>query len=218
MVLSFAGDHSAFALASAPEAPALGAPWLAALAVSPLSVALPLRWISADLSKSCSGVAIWEGAQLVDTATVRPDGRTGRYIASGVVHGSEIDAWRAVLSGAGALVHEAGLGHRSAVTQALAAHRGLVLAVWQMVGGGPVRSVSVQTWRKVARQTWGLPFPAHSAGCKELAVWLVRRHWGLAVGHDEADAVLVGHWALRTRALEVELDGERMVRVARRRA
>ena len=147
------------------------------------------RWVSLDLSTTCSGVAFWAGPRLVSTTTIKKS-RT------------EIDAWREALTDCKALVYEDGLMHRPQVAKALSEHRGMVLAVWKIVANGPMRAVNVQAWRKVARLTWGLPFPAHSAGCKELAVWLVRKQWGIEVGADEADAVLVGHWAVKTRAIE----------------
>lgn len=156
-------------------------------------------WLSADLSVACSGVALWRGDEIMETLTV---GKKGRLPGT-------MDGWRSVfVDGAWsvpgrplALVYEDGLMHHARVAKALSEHRGMVLGAWQMFCGGPTRRVNVQVWRKVARQTWGMPFPAHSAGCKELAQWLVRRHYGRAVGPDEADAVLVGNWAVKTGAL-----------------
>lgn len=168
-----------------------------------------MLWLSADLSKSRSGLALWRGSDLLRVATVRAVGSKGRHAFLGRTHDTDIAAWQTAFRGPGderigALVHEAGLGHHMTTSRILAEHRGGVLMLWRLAsGGGPVVSVNVNEWRRVAREAWGVSWPKDGAACKALAVQLVREHYGRDVTKDEADAVLVGHWALRTRAIEV---------------
>lgn len=167
-----------------------------------------MLWLSADLSKSCSGLALWRGSELLRVASLRPKGKQGKHAFGSVTYESDIAAWRSAFRGPGeerlgALVHEAGLGHRMGTARILAEHRGGVLMLWRIACGGPVVSVNVNEWRRVAREAWGVSWPKDGAACKALAVSLVREHYGREVSKDEADAVLVGVWALRTRAVEV---------------
>lgn len=168
-----------------------------------------MLWLSADLSKSRSGLALWRGSELVHVATLRAKGSKGKHVFGSRTYESDIAAWRAAFRGPGderidgPLVHEAGLGHHMTTARILAEHRGGVLMLWRLHCGGPVLSVNVGEWRRVAREAWGVSWPADSDACKALAVSLVREHYGREVSGDEADAVLVGLWALRTRAVEV---------------
>lgn len=165
-----------------------------------------MLWLSADLSKSCSGLALWRGSELLRVACVKPKGAKGKHTFGSAVHPTDIAAWHAAMMAEGvrpgALVVESGLGHHMTTARILAEHRGGVLMLWRLWCGGPVVSVSPNEWRRVAREAWGVSWPKDGDACKALAVSLVREHYGREVSEDEADAILIGHWAIRTRALE----------------
>lgn len=66
----------------------------------------------------------------------------------------------------------------------------------------PVTEVNTSSWRKVCGEAWGVSFPAKSDAAKALSIALVREHYGVTCTDDEADAVLLGFWALRTRTVK----------------
>jgi hypothetical protein len=166
-----------------------------------------MLWLSADLSKLLSGVAFWRGSQLVATNSVEPYGGKGRFrLRDGDDCEHELGAWLRIFgsgtdlqSRAVALVVESGLGHRMKTAQILAEHRGRVLGWWDATGPGrPVHRVGSTEWRRVAREAWGVSWPSDGESCKALAVEVVAARFGRTLPPDEADAVLVGHWAIRT--------------------
>ena len=165
-----------------------------------------MLWLSADFSKDCSGIALWAGNVLANTYTVKVKGKLGKHVFAGQTYGSQVAAWQAAFTvwPRGALVYEGGLGHNMKTARILAEHRGGVLMLWRLNCSGPMIAANVKEWRRVACETWpGLSWPADRERCKATAVSLVKEHFGRDVSADEADAVLVGHWALRTRAVEV---------------
>lgn len=166
-----------------------------------------MHWLSADLSKSCSGLALLRGRELVRTASVWPVGAKGRHQFGTREYETMADAWRAVfgLGTLAALVVEDGLGHRPRTAIALSEHRGRVLERWDEAQDfRPVVRVAVATWRKVIRETYACgdkppgrwSWPKDGDACKALAMELVRQHFGgREVIGDEADAIWMGVWA-----------------------
>lgn len=67
--------------------------------------------------------------------------------------------------------------------------------------------VNNSEWTRVAAEAWGVSWPRDSELRKQLAIKLVKDHYDVdCTGYDdEADAVLVGAWALRTRTVEPTL-------------
>ena len=69
---------------------------------------------------------------------------------------------------------------------------------------GTVIDVNTSEWRRVAAEAWGISWPRQTDLIKELAVKLVKENYGLQqcdIGPDEAEAILIGHWGLRTRTV-----------------
>lgn len=165
-------------------------------------------WLSADLSKSCSGLALWRDSSLLSVACLRAFGAKGKHKFQGRAFDSDIEAWRAAFAGMSGdkgphvLVYESGLGHHMTTARILAEHRGGVLMLWRVFGAARAIEVNVNEWRRVAREAWGVSWPKDGSACKALAVSLVREHYRREVTEDEADAVLIGHWFIRTGRLK----------------
>ena len=186
-----------------------------------------MLWLSADLaSKTPTGLALWRGSELLRTAVLRPVGAAGKVRLGGTVYATEMAAWLAAFCAPAPLderpqvlvaesVHVATHNGRPLVAPALAlsAMHGRVGAWWLATAPErrPMVEVDVNTWRSVVREhlsngklaarAWS--WPKKGEDCKPVAQALVREHYGREVSEDEADAVLVGVWALRTRAVEV---------------
>lgn len=182
-----------------------------------------MLWLSADIAE-VTGLALWRGPDLIRTAVLRKRGEKGCYLFAGVLHASEMLAWLEAFRAGATLedrpmrlivesVHVDFRLGKPLVKPALslAKRHGRVEAWWKATSperADPV-DVDVNTWRAVARQTlshgamapmeW--TWPKSGDDCKPVAQALVRQHYGLAVTGDEAEAVLVGHWALRTSAV-----------------
>jgi hypothetical protein len=176
-------------------------------------------WISADLSKSRSGVAVWDGLdaetcpELVSVVAI-PDG-SERYVDAAWAN-AFVSSRHAALAG---LVIEGPLAHNKKTTMVLSEHRGMVLTHWRaMQGHGkPVIRKAVSEWREAVRKT--LPCIGFAAGDwmwpdgteakKARAIEVVNLRWPeLALEphqDDEAEAVLVGWWAHVSGTLRGEL-------------
>lgn len=174
-----------------------------------------MLWLSADFSKESSGLALWRDSTLMTVSTVRIKGKLGKHTLGEFTYATDIEAWAVALRSprgetVSMLVHEAGLGHNMKAARILAEHRGGVLMLWRTLGGGPTVSVNVNEWTRVARETlscgdlgpgqWS--WPSDTDARKRLSAQVVNEHFGPGLGRfvngDEADAVLVGHWAVRT--------------------
>jgi hypothetical protein len=175
-------------------------------------------WISADLSKSRSGVAVWDGlAPMASPALLS-------VIAIVDADEQEVDRmWCGAFMVCGVpvcgLVIEGPLAHNKKTTMVLSEHRGMVLTHWRaMQGHGkPVIRKAVSEWREAVRKT--LPCIGFAAGDwmwpdgteakKARAIEVVNLRWPeLALEphqDDEAEAVLVGHWAHVSGTLRGEL-------------
>lgn len=69
---------------------------------------------------------------------------------------------------------------------------------------GTVIDVNTSEWRRVAAEAWGISWPRQTELIKELAIKIVKENYGLQqhdIGPDEAEAILIGHWGLRTRTV-----------------
>ena len=92
---------------------------------------------------------------------------------------------------------------------ALAEIRGVVKALAGL-GGARLEQLNTGTWRRAATEAWGCTWLSEgdSERLKAQSVALVREHfkWEVAI-HDEAEAMLVGAGALRTRLIDLTTDG-----------
>lgn len=184
-----------------------------------------MLWLSADIAAT-TGLALWRGRELLRTAILAKVGEKGRYRFDRRQHEDEMGAWLDAFRASSPLddrperlivesVHVDFRNGKPLVKPALslAKRHGRVEAWWKATA--PERcdavDVDVNTWRSVARQTMSLGddgpmkwvWPKKGEDCKPVAQALVLEHYERQVSGDEADAVLVGHWALRTRAVEV---------------
>jgi hypothetical protein len=172
-----------------------------------------MRWLSVDPATK-TGIARWEDETLVSVATMRPPApkeakARGVTKASGLVvasaQGADIylgrkHAWAAQLTGVEAVVVEEAMGFMPKSVAQLAFRRGYIAALCESRGIAYIE-VNTREWRRVAGERFGVNFPTKSEDAKRLAIDLVREHYGTECSDDEADAVLVGLWAIRTRAL-----------------
>lgn len=161
-----------------------------------------MHWLSIDPAK-CSGVAHWRGTSCIGTVVVRPVGAKGRWRVDEVVHKSEVDAWRAALSTTSnsLVVLEHGRGASRSSDASLGERRGYIRALAECTGAR-VEEIELSTWRRVVAEHYGCSWPVDGEACKRLAVSLVAEHYHRIVTPDEADAVLVGHAALRMRIID----------------
>lgn len=159
------------------------------------------RWISVDPGTR-SGLAVWAGAVLEATAVVRPIGKLGRWATLGGEARGEAMAWNRVLGGADAVAVEGcGFGLPRGALASLSRKIGGLERSAELAGVRFVE-VNVSEWRRVVAEAWGCSWPRDSEACKRLAQSLVLEHFGRQVSEDEADAVLVGHAALRMRLVD----------------
>lgn len=156
--------------------------------------------ISIDCA-TISGVAIWADGTLASTHVVRPIGKSGRWRITGhpEPYASERAAWLELIRGHDLVVIERAYGPSPKAVDSLAFRRGYVTALAHGVGAQVVE-VNTSGWRRVAAEAFGVSWPRKSAEDKALARSLVAQEYGCDVGDDEADAVLVGLWCIRTRA------------------
>ena len=176
-----------------------------------------MRWLSVDPATK-TGIARWDGPRLVSVATLRPMTATEAKphgCAKGdmaalvlldsrrvlIPHVTTARAWAWLLAGIDAVVIEEAMGFQPKTVAQLGYRRGYIAALCEQ-RGVPVTEVNTSSWRKVAGEAWGVSFPAKSDAAKILAQSLAAEHFGVLCTDDEADAVLVGHWALRTRTVQ----------------
>lgn len=91
----------------------------------------------------------------------------------------------------------------------LAERRGLVLGLAAREGAR-LEILNTGTWRRVATESWGCSWlsDGDTERLKNTSISLVREHYGWHVAvADEAEALLVGHAALRTRVVDITTDG-----------
>ena len=165
-----------------------------------------MHWISIDPATK-TGIARWRGAALVDVATLRPAtpkeqrGHGSLVVVCGkTIYTDRLAFWSQELALARAVVMEEAMGFSPKAVAQLAFRRGYITACAEL-RVVHVHEVNTSSWRKVAGEAWGVSFPAKSDAAKALSVSLVREHYGVECSDDEADAVLIGHWALRTRTV-----------------
>lgn len=174
-----------------------------------------MKWLSIDPATK-TGIARWDGERLLGVATMRPPGikeakSRGVSKSAGVVvassQGADIylsrkHAWAAQLAGVEAVVIEEAMGFRPKAVSQLAFRRGYIAAFCESRGVA-YHEVNTSEWRRVAGEAFRVSFPANSDAAKALSIALVREHYQTECSDDEADAVLVGLWAIRTRALDL---------------
>lgn len=164
-----------------------------------------MRWISIDPATK-TGIARWDGGALVGVSTLRPplkkEARQHPGAALVLVNGTNVAglaspfvAWSFLVAGVGAVIVEEGMGGSEKSIAQLAFRRGYIA---RECDGRHIRhkEVNSKAWKKAVGEHYGAKFPGYSKLDKEHAVALVERHFGRSCSGDEADAVLVGVWAM----------------------
>ena len=168
-----------------------------------------MRWISIDPANK-SGVAFWDGDELIGTAVLCAVGKSGKYRVNSVRMECRWSAWEGTLIGFEHVVIEEGCGRFSTAIKAQAALRGYVQAVCEyrtLIGANVAFTVvNVSEWRRVIKEAYGVSWPATTERKKALSVQLVAREYGRSVTDDEADAVLLGVAAMRMGLVECKPD------------
>lgn len=165
-----------------------------------------MDWISIDPSERASGIARWRGDQLVSVTTLRPakgakEKKAGAvWVGAVLAYPTLFDAWRSVLGGQAAVFVEESKGKSPRTVALLGEVRGYIRAVCELLST-PYKAVDTSEWRRVVGEVHGFTFPTNREDAKARAVELVSEVYGLSMTDDEAEAVCVGLWALRTRAV-----------------
>lgn len=148
-----------------------------------------------------SGVAVFdESGNLECSGIVRARGKSGEYLALGVVCCDLLSAWThvyAAVANPGRIIIERGFGSHATAIDSQGMHYGMhrILCAMQLLPD-PDR-VNVSEWRRVIREGHNVSWPRESDRCKELSVSLCRKIWGRDMTADEADACLLGLAAIR---------------------
>lgn len=167
-------------------------------------------WLSVDPGK-VTGLAHWDGDRLLSVETLRPATareakhrpameRADMLWSSSGLYATRHVACTSLLRGLGSVIVEEAMGSAAKSATQLAFRRGYIAAVAESLGV-TYHEVNTSAWRRVAGETWGCSFPSDSVACKALSIALVQEHYGVTCTDDEADAVLVGNYAIRTRTV-----------------
>ena len=158
------------------------------------------RFISIDPANK-TGLATWDGGNLIEWTTVKPIGKSGAYRVYGNKAESRHQAWLDVYNGFDpqAVVIERGFGGMATAVRSQGKHIGwheCLCAAYYI----PIVEVNVNEWRRVIKEDQGVSWPKESKRCKALSVKLVCELYGMTaanVTEDEADAILLGRAAMR---------------------
>lgn len=185
------------------------------------------HWISIDPAAR-SGFAFWAGETLIGFGTLRPKGDKGRWTVEFAAHrdapaGAEVFevaepgrcsanvvAWERVFGmyEPRVVVMEHAYGPSTLAVASLADRRGFIRALAER-RGARVEEINTGIWRRCARERWGCNWTSEGEPerLKDLARSLVREHFDAIANGDEANAILVGHAALRTRVVDLTASG-----------
>lgn len=122
----------------------------------------------------------------------------GVAITDGVtVWASWAIAIQAFVRGADHVVVEESFGDAKATVAKLAHMRGRIEQECNRQGV-PYTEVNVSVWRKVIGDEVGLTYPNKSADVKARSIELAKRHYNIDVDDNQAEAALIGRWAMMT--------------------
>lgn len=186
---------------------------------------MPITWVSIDPAKSL-GVAFWQGHTLTGCGTLVTASKTevkqavkaGRPLVSGkamafnrntgakedpILFPSLLKAYEWIIGEAELVVIENPMGYHVRSVAMMAWIRGYIAAIAD-VNGARCIEVNNSEWTRVASEAWNVSWPRDSALRKQLAIKLTLDNFGYDCTNrdDEADAILIGHWAIRTRTVE----------------
>lgn len=153
-------------------------------------------WVSIDPAKGVAAVAVWSEDELLYTKIIKPMGGKGRFYFGREVVDDRYDAWQRAIRDTELVVMEKGAGGRMNIVNAQGFTRGYIAALCESLSI-PHHTVNVSEWRRVIKEAYDISWPQNRERKKAQAVKLVKEHYGLDVTDDEADAVLLGHAAMR---------------------
>ena len=167
-----------------------------------------MKWVSVDPSNK-TGLAFWDNDRLLSTFTARAMGAKGKWLVErtrGIVEklpfDSKIECFRFAFFSQSKVIMEEGFGQFKTAIKSQAEYRGYIKAAIDSLNVIDEKSiglcvVNVMEWRRAIKDEFSITWPATTERKKQLAVKLVKQAHGLDVTDDEADAVLLGHAALR---------------------
>ena len=156
-------------------------------------------WLSIDPSKAGTGIAVWDGTDLVRTLVIKPRGKKGRYYFGTEVVSSRKEAYYRLINlfEPSAVYTERGAGRFAAAVRAQGMMCGYIESKFEDAYDLIPIEVVVSEWRRVIKEDQGISWPAKRERKKALAITLVKELYGLDVCDDEADAILLGRAAQR---------------------
>lgn len=164
-----------------------------------------MRWLSIDPADR-AGFACWEGDHLINAVTLRPALRGEKKRGTMMLGASPMRSFYAaiymaiVIGEHKAVFIEESMGKSPKTVSQLGEFRGYVRAICDHAGV-TYKAVNTSEWRSVVAGLYGLTFPRNTDDAKALSIKLAKDFCGLDLTGDEADAVNVGRWALRTGAV-----------------
>ena len=164
-----------------------------------MNAKLDSRWLSVDPANK-TGLAWWVGQELLAIGTLRKMGSKGKWVGkyswNRSVYENEWEAVHDMISQSRQVIIEEGFGGFAKAVGKQGEYRGFWRAACQ-ANGITLTVVNVSEWRRVIKETFNVSWPATTERKKALAVKLVKEHYRRDVGDDEADAILLGHAAIR---------------------
>jgi len=153
-----------------------------------------------------TGLAYWNANELAYTAVLSKYGTKGKYKLVSK-YGKEIfnnlsDAVYETISRCKLIIVEEGFGRFSAAIKSQTRYRTYFEALAE-TRNIPFKMINVSEWRRCIKDECQVTFPRDSKSCKKLAVKLAKELTGHIVSEDEADAILLGIAAQRTRKNEI---------------
>ena len=152
-------------------------------------------WVSIDPANK-SGIAFWRYDRLTGTAVMRAVGKSGKWRVGERAYESRHAATLSVIHGASMVIAEEGFGRFASAIKSQAG----MIGYWRCACDAldiPFATVNVSEWRRVIKEAYAISWPATTERKKALSVSLVKKAYGITVTDDEADAVLLGHAAIR---------------------
>lgn len=159
-----------------------------------------MRWLSIDPAEK-AGLAWWEDDKLIGTALLRPakgkEKKMGEWAIGDVVAPTFRAALRSMIIHVEAVFIEESMGKSPKTVAQLGEFRGYVRALCDEFGV-PYKAANTKEWQHIVGGLYGLSFPNNSQDGKRLSIKLALDFCKRELTADEADAVNVGRWALRT--------------------
>jgi len=160
--------------------------------------------MSIDPATGKMGIAIWENNELIDTFIVQKYGTKGKYK---IINDNKKEIYNNYYEVIHTLIYftgieyvfaERGFGARANVVNAQAHIRGYINAICD-VNNVVYTEVKLSSWRRGIKDLYKTSWPRTSLEQKALACKLVKEKFNIDVSEDEADAILIGQYAILSR-------------------